>query len=155
MFEFYPSFAEKIVKANEILKVREDVATLKSEIEVLQKEREENLKLHEQTIKSYQESSDKEIKDLKSEISEKDLMLENWQDQQNKDEETIKGLRAQLTNFADERKFVDSDILGKSQFSHARRNVYIFCIISDTLPFAAPVGHGDVPTAGLRLSRIQ
>ena len=77
MFEFYPSFAEKIVKANEILKVHEDVAALKGEIEVLQKEREENLKLHDQTIKSYQESSDKEIKDLKSEISEKDAILEN------------------------------------------------------------------------------
>ena len=74
----YPSFAEKIIKANEILKVNEDIVVLKNEIEGLQKEREENLKLHEQTMKSYQESSGQEIKDLKAEISEKDIMLENW-----------------------------------------------------------------------------
>ena len=125
------------MKANEIIKVHEDVATLKSEIEVLQKEREENLKLHKQAIKSYQESSDKQIQDLKSEISEKDAMLETWQDQHAKDEETIKGLRVQLANVADERKFVDSDILGKSRFSPARRNSYVFCIICDTF-FCSP-----------------
>ena len=72
----YPFFAEKIIKANEILKVNKDVEVLKNEIEVLQKEREENLNRHEQTLKAIQESSDKEIKDLKSEISEKDAILE-------------------------------------------------------------------------------
>ena len=86
---------------------------LKNEIEGLQKEREENLKRHEQTLKAIQESSAKEIKDLKAEISEKDTMLENWQDQHREDEKTIKGLRAELASFMDERKFLDSDILGK------------------------------------------
>ena len=109
---YYPPFAEKIIKANEVLKVREDVVVLKNEIDGLQKEREENLKLHEQTIKSYQESSDKEIRDLKAEISEKDTMLEDWQDQHRKDTEIIKGLRAELASSSDERKFVDYDILG-------------------------------------------
>ena len=74
----YSSFAKKIIKSKEILAVHKDVEVLKDQIEILQKERKENLKLHETTIKSYQESSDKEIKDLKSEISEKNLMLENW-----------------------------------------------------------------------------
>ena len=122
---YYPPFAEKIIKANEVLKVREDVVVLKNEIDGLQKEREENLKLHEQTIKSYQESSDKEIRDLKAEISEKDTMLEDWQDQHRKDAEIIKGLRAELASSSDERKFVDSDILGKSQFFMLGR-MYIF-----------------------------
>ena len=85
---------------------------LKNEIEVLQKEREETLKLHERTIKSYQDSSGQEMKDLKAEISEKDTILEDWQDQHRKDEEVIKGLRAELASSSDERKFVDSDILG-------------------------------------------
>ena len=76
-FVLCPSFAEKIIKSKEILKVHKDVEILKDQIEVLQKEREENLKLHESTIKFYQESSEKEIKDLKSEISEKDAILEN------------------------------------------------------------------------------
>ena len=136
------------------MKVNEDIVVLKNEIEGLQKEREENLKRHEQYLKAIQETSAKETEDLKAEISEKDVMLEHWQDQHRNDEETIKGLRAQIANSSDERKFVDSDILGKSQLSHARRNVYVSCIISDTLHFAAPVGLGDVPTAGSRLSRI-
>ena len=126
---YCPSFVEKIIKSKEILKVHKDVEVLKDQIEVLQKEREENLKLHEATVKSYQESSEKEINDLKSEISEKDHMLGDWQDQHHKDEETIKELRAQLASFIDERKFIDSDILGKSQFSHARRNEYFLVSI--------------------------
>ena len=85
---------------------------LKNEIEGLQKEREENLKLHEQTVKAIQESSAKEIENLKAEIAEKDTMLEDWQDQHRKDEEVIKGLRAELASSSDERKFIDSDILG-------------------------------------------
>ena len=85
---------------------------LKNEIEGLQKEREENLKLHEQTVKAVQESSAKEIEDLKAEISDKDTMLEDWQGQHHKDKETIKELRAELASSSDERKFIDSDILG-------------------------------------------
>jgi chromosome segregation ATPase len=133
----YPSFAEKIVKANEILKVNEDILVLKNEIEGLQKEREENLKRHEQYLKAIQETSAKEIEDLKAEISEKDVMLENWQDQHHNDKEMIKGLRAQIASSSDERKFVDSNILGKSQLSRARRNIYVSCIISDTV-FCSP-----------------
>ena len=89
-FVLCPSFAEKTTKSKEILKVHKDVEVLKDQIEVLQKEREENLKLHEATVKSYQESSEKEINDLKSDILEKNHMLGDWQDQHHKDEETIK-----------------------------------------------------------------
>ena len=152
---FFVRLAEKIEKSKEILKVHKDVEVLRDEIEGLQKERDENIKLHEATGKSYQESSKKEINTLKSEILENTQMLEDWQEQQRKDADTIKELRAQLASFMDERKFVDSDILGKSQFSHARRNEYFSCISSDTLHFSAPVGLGNVPIAGSRLSQIQ
>ena len=131
-------FAKKIDKSKEILRVHKDVDILKDQIEVLQKEREENLKLHEATIKSYQESSKKEINDLKSEISTKDHMLEDWEVQHHRDEEAIEELRAQLASFTDERKFVDSDILSKFHFSHASRNEYSLVSILTLCIFQPP-----------------
>ena len=92
---------------------------LRDQLDTLRSERDGNIKTHEATLKAYEESSKKEIDDLKKEISDKDHMLEDWQVQHHKDEEIIKGLKAELASFMDERKFVDSDILGESQFFHA------------------------------------
>ena len=79
-------FADKIDKAKEILKVKEDVDILMSQCETYLKEKEEAV----QATKNLEESYGQKISELQEELHLKDKQLESCQDQIAKDKDKQK-----------------------------------------------------------------
>ena len=100
--------ADKIDKAKEILKVKENMDVLMSQCETYLKEKEESV----QASKNLEESYGQKIFELQEELTLKDKQLESCQDQITKDKENLKNAQVEADNLKNELQQLDLSILG-------------------------------------------
>ena len=101
-------FADKIDKAKEILKVKEDVEYLVSQCETYLKEKEEVV----QASKNLEESYGKKIFELQEELHLKDKQLESCQDQIAKDKDNLKNAQFEAEKLNTEFQQLNASVLG-------------------------------------------
>ena len=92
------SFADKIEKSKEILKVKEDIVVLSDQCKLYLKEKEEAV----QAAKNLEESYGQQISNLQEEINLKDKQLESCQDQMSKDKDDLKSAQIEAEKLRDE-----------------------------------------------------
>ena len=91
-------FVDKIDKAKDILKVKEDVDVLMSQCETYLKEKEEAV----QATKNLEESYGQKISELQEELRLKDKQLESCQDQISKDKDNLKNAQLEVEKLNNE-----------------------------------------------------
>ena len=101
-------FADKIDKAKEIMKVKEDVDVLMSQCETYLKEKEEAV----QATKNLKESYGQKISELQEELHLKDKQLESCQDQITKDKDNLKNVQLDAEKLNNEFQQLDTIVLG-------------------------------------------
>ena len=107
------AFVDKIDKAKEIMKVKEETAVLVAQCETYLQEKSEVV----QAAKNLEESYDLKIAEMQKELEWKDKELKNRQTQIGIDQEDIKKYQVEAENLRSELQQLDSSILGNFSFS--------------------------------------